>query len=381
MDNKKPKILHITRNLPPLIGGMELLNLRLVEFISKKANTYVVVGPNKSKEHLPKKVIFYGAPLKPIAFFLATALFRAIQAAKRVKPDTVLAGSGLTAPLAVITAWLFNKKSAVYLHGLDIAHQGFIYSLVWLPFIRSSDIVIANSKSTMETAIYRGVPKSRIRIINPGVDYPPILHPNEQLAFSNNFGLSGKKVLISIGRLTERKGLFEFITRSFPLIAKQHPDCVLLIIGSAPINSLSAKEQNLNLLREAAVANDVEDRVIFAGEITDRRIISAALNSALVHVFPVREIRGDPEGFGMVAIEAAAHGVPTVAFKTGGTNESVKEWQSGRLIAVGDYDGFAQAILDILENSHQSPLPSLCQNFAESFAWDNISDLIFNELA
>ena len=36
-----------------------------------------------------------------------------------------------------------------------------------------------------------------------------------------------------------------------------------------------------------------------------------------IHIFPVCHISDDPEGFGMVAIEAAAHGAPTVAFATG----------------------------------------------------------------
>src|SRR3546814_12930756 len=66
--------------------------------------------------------------------------------------------------------------------------------------------------------------------------------------------------------------------------------------------------------------------------------------AASAHIFPVREIPGDPEGFGMVAVEAAAHGVPTIAFATGGIVDAVAEGESGRLIRPGDYGAFAGVV-------------------------------------
>ncbi|GAB4352894.1 MAG: hypothetical protein Kow0073_08780 [Immundisolibacter sp.] len=69
--------------------------------------------------------------------------------------------------------------------------------------------------------------------------------------------------------------------------------------------------------------------------------------AAAVHVLPVRDFPGNPEGFGMVAIEAVAHGRPTVAYATGGVVDAVREGQCGRL-PPGDVTGFAQAVLATL---------------------------------
>src|SRR3546814_1721721 len=79
------------------------------------------------------------------------------------------------------------------------------------------------------------------------------------------------------------------------------------------------------------------------GRIGDRELEDAWAASA-VHVFPVREIPGDPEGFGMVAMEAAAHGVPTVAYAVGGVPDAVLDGTSGVLVQPGDEVGFAEAV-------------------------------------
>jgi len=96
-----------------------------------------------------------------------------------------------------------------------------------------------------------------------------------------------------------------------------------------------------------------------------------------LHVFPVRDLPGDTEGFGMVAIEAAAHGLSTVAYATGGVIDAVWEGQSGRLIPPGDAAGFAQAVLATLA----APLaPEGSRTFAQGFAWDEFGRRITESL-
>src|SRR3546814_8253013 len=69
----------------------------------------------------------------------------------------------------------------------------------------------------------------------------------------------------------------------------------------------------------------------------------------------------------MVAVEAAAHGVPTIAFATGGIVDAVAEGESGRLIRPGDYGAFAGVVIESLANHLQ--LTESCRNFSERFAW------------
>jgi phosphatidylinositol alpha-1,6-mannosyltransferase len=74
------------------------------------------------------------------------------------------------------------------------------------------------------------------------------------------------------------------------------------------------------------------------------------------------------EGFGMVAIEAAAHGVPTIAFSVGGIPDAVLEGRSGWLVPAGDYRQFAERVLECL----LAPRPAMrdeCRAFASLFTW------------
>jgi phosphatidylinositol alpha-1,6-mannosyltransferase len=84
-------------------------------------------------------------------------------------------------------------------------------------------------------------------------------------------------------------------------------------------------------------------------------------------VFPLVETHGDVEGFGMVAIEAAAQGTPTVAFDCGGVSDAVAEGTSGYLLDAGDYAGFAAAI----DKATSGELRGSARAFADQFSWQN----------
>jgi len=56
------------------------------------------------------------------------------------------------------------------------------------------------------------------------------------------------------------------------------------------------------------------------------------------------------EGYGMVYLEAQAHGLPVVACDSGGVSDVVRDGDGGRLIAADDSVGFARAVADLLGN-------------------------------
>lgn len=107
---------------------------------------------------------------------------------------------------------------------------------------------------------------------------------------------------------------------------------MLVVIGEAPKNSLGAGIQTIESIQAQAEHFGVAEHIRFLGVITDKVLLATAYEAADVHVFPVRHIPDDPEGFGMVAIEAAAHGVATVAFATGGIVDAISEGVSGYLV-------------------------------------------------
>jgi phosphatidylinositol alpha-1,6-mannosyltransferase len=113
----------------------------------------------------------------------------------------------------------------------------------------------------------------------------------------------------------------------------------------------------------------------------DDETLSAAYSAADVHVFPVREIPGDVEGFGMVAIEAAAHGLPTVAFSVGGVPDAVIENVTGSLVVPDDYRALADAILFHLDRRDDAASRRACFEAARQFSWDRFGDELERALA
>ncbi|GAB3026847.1 hypothetical protein GCM10027285_06180 [Oleiagrimonas citrea] len=363
----RPKVLLVTRNLPPLVGGMERLNWNMARQLARVADV-LIVGPRGSAALAPEGVRVHEVALMPLARFLWSATWVVWREARRWRPDWVLAGSGLTAPLAWLAARTCGARAAVYVHGLDLALRHRLYRLLWFPAIRRMDRVIANSRATRLLAEERGVPSEHIGLLHPGVEMPDSTpFESDVPVFRMTHGLAKRPVLLSVGRLTERKGLREFVRDVLPVIVAQRPSVVLIVIGDTAAQALHAKSQSVESIRELAARLGLESNLRFLGVITDRQELSAAYRAADVHVFPVREIPGDPEGFGMVAVEAAAHGLATVAYATGGVLDAVREGDSGRLVPPGDASSFASAVLALLD----SPLPrEALRCHAESFTWE-----------
>ena len=71
----------------------------------------------------------------------------------------------------------------------------------------------------------------------------------------------------------------------------------------------------------------------------------------------------------MVAIEAAAHGLPTVAFAAGGVPDAVAPGISGWLASPDDYATFADRVCQVLDAGKSTIRPEDCRGFAAEFAW------------
>lgn len=370
--------LLITRNLPPLVGGMERLVWHIADALAQQYRLHVI-GPAGCGAHLPAGVSSNEIPIKPLWRFLWRVKLAAIVQAIRRKPSVVFAGSGLTAPFAWLAARLTGAKCVVYLHGLDIEAQHPIYRLLWRPFFKRFDLVFVNSHFTQGLALGAGVTAERIRLLHPGVQLPAMDTANAQRqAFRQHHHLGSRPVLLYVGRITARKGLLPFIRDIFPAIVAERPDTQLLVIGDEPTHALHQPDSPRQKITEALLSQGNAHRVSFLGELAQNDPqLSQAYFAADVLIFPVQDSPGDNEGFGMVAIEAAAHGLPTVVFNVGGVADAVADGVSGRLIPAGDNAAFARAVLELLERPRNSA-PS--RQFAEQFAWHSFDALLHQYL-
>lgn len=365
--NQERAVLLVTRNFPPLVGGMEKLNYHLQIALAHEWQV-VMCGPEGSARYATTVVEVAETTVKPLFWFLSATFWKSMRLARKYHPEWVIAGSGLTAPIAWIAARVSGAKLAVYLHGLDIIAPSSIYQWVWIPFIRACDLVMVNSGNTAALAETNGMNASRLQILHPGTVIPE-LDLNLAQAFRVQHSLADRPLMLSVGRLTRRKGLAEFVRDSLPSVLARSPDALLLVIGEDAANALhtqtgSEQERIISMARAAGI----DSAVRFIGHCTETEL-SAAYQAAQVHVFPVLELSGDVEGFGMVALESAAHGLKTVAFAVGGVPDAVEEPASGVLVTPQEYGRFADEVLLLLTAIKDPDYLAGCRRFAAGKEW------------
>lgn len=369
------KVLLITRNLPPLVGGMERFNERVVAQLSRHFEV-AVCGPEDCEKFLPMGTKVATSPVRPLSMFLIRTAFSSLRMARRFRPDVVIAGSGLTAPLALLVARRRKVRALVFLYGLDLVVPSILYQSLWLAAIRRCDGYLPISRHTRELAIAKGASADRMEIVNPGVD-PDLGGISDGANFRASHELRNRPVLLSVGRLTRRKGLVEFVENCMPAIVSRYPDVALVVIGGEPSNALAGNRGGVTAqVRAVAKSLHIERNVCLLGSVADDSV-RAAYHASQVHVFPVLDIPGDVEGFGIVALEAAAAGVPTVAFSVGGVPDAIEHGVSGALVETGNYQALTNAILSCLEpmeSGARDVRQGACKKFARNFEWGTIGE-------
>jgi phosphatidylinositol alpha-1,6-mannosyltransferase len=371
------KLLMVTRNFPPLTGGMERLNHHVFKALQHDFEV-TLCAPRGAEAYADGRPCFTFSAA-PAWRYSLESLWSAIKAAIKTRPDMIYAGSGLAAPAVLAASRLTGARNVVFLHGLDLIADNFFYQRFFLPAIKKCDFFFVNSGHTANLASQNGIDRERIQIIHPGVELPDIAaKPVASQQFRTRFQLGSRPLLLSAGRLSPRKGVIEFITHCMPEIVAAIPDACLIIIGDAPTQGLAASSTDIKQgIHQAVTDLHLEDHVRLLGRCDDSTL-SEAYFAADAFVFPVIESPNDVEGFGMVAVEAAAHGTPTIAFACGGIPDAIADGVSGDLIDSGNYGLLIEKILDRL--TAKPSISEKCRQHAEKFAWSNFNSQIIGAI-
>lgn len=356
-----PRLLFVTRNLPPLVGGMERLLLEALRALAVQWPVDVI-GPIGCKAWLPTGCRVVAELPFAASRFLPGSLAAVLRHADPDVHALCLAGSGLMAP-ALWAARQRGLPTAVFAHGLDVIHPHPLYRALFVPQLRRAQLLISNSRHTAGLLASRGVEAARITTINPGVDPAPVARlTGPEWRLQSGFGPG--PMLLSVGRLVARKGVAEFVTDVLPLLLQQHPALRLVVAGGEPPGLEGAAER----IRSAACVAGVEHAVLLLGRVDDE-LLQALYGAADVHVFPVRATAGDVEGFGMVALEAAAHGLPTAAYAVDGVPDALGS-DGGILVPAGDATAMAAAIGSLLQDGRAAWAPKLA-DWARQNDWQS----------
>jgi phosphatidylinositol alpha-1,6-mannosyltransferase len=343
---------------------MERLMQHSVETLASSFDV-TLIGPAGCSEFAPEGVATIECPATPFGF-LTSAAIKGWRAVRQSSFDIVLGGSGLVAPVTSFLAMTAKARSVIFVHGLDLVVENLVYQRFFVPFLRRHDRVIANSQNTRRIAIEKGCQSSRVEVIHPGSTIPPESLLDQADSFRKELGLEGQKIVLYVGRMIRRKGLGEFLENSWPRIVEKLPDATLVVVGDSPDDALLKDPVGAKRLLNA-ISGCGKDKIRFLGAVEDDVLWNCYV-AADALVFPLIQVRGDVEGFGMVAIEAAACGTPTVAFPVGGVVDAVANGINGALVPEGDYEAFADAVVSICNGG--VPGYSDCRNHALQFSWD-----------
>lgn len=366
----------ITRNFPPLIGGMEKLNFNIYRALRRKYIAFLAGPVGSAKYHEQDEYVEFS--FAPLSIYIFSSAVKSISFSNRLKPDLVFCGSGTAIVAGYFAAKLCSARLVCYLHGLDIVAKSFIYQYFFIPLIRRADLIIVNSRNTNELAISAGMSAEKISILEPGVELPSSLNRQElSCAFRARYELVDKKYILIAGRITARKGIVEFIENSFRQLLLTRPDLVLVIVGEEARHAAKSSNGLTEEIISTVERLGIKGNVIMTGMVSEE-IFSGALFSAELLVFPVLDMVNDVEGFGMVAVEAAAHGLPTVAFSAGGVPDAVAHGKSGWLVEPNNYKDMSVAILNYLDRTDDTAVsPYTCKAFAEDFEWRRFEEKLY----
>jgi len=192
---------------------------------------------------------------------------------------------------------------------------------------------IANSRNTARLIDETGWHRGSAHVVYPGVDSVSFHPAADRGALRQRFAPNGELVLMSVARLQKRKG-HDLVLRALALLMKDTPALKYVVVGDG-----NERDALVRLAAELGVSGAVH----FTGEVAASSL-PAHFAACDVFVLPTRVEGYDFEGFGLVFLEAAAAGKPSIGGRNGGVPEAVAEGETGLLVSGHDVEELAGAI-------------------------------------
>ena len=212
--------------------------------------------------------------------------------------------------------------------------------------------VVAVSNSTRDDLVQRGMDPQQITVIPNGVDLDGLTPApqGERLA---------EPTLLYLGRLKKYKRV-DLILLAVAELQKRGVRCRLIVAG---------KGDHRGVLESQCRELGLTDTVEFRGYVSEADKLSL-LRRSWIHV-----LTSPKEGWGIIIIEAAACGTPSVASDSPGLRDSVLDGRTGVLVPHGDVGALTDALLRLLGDSPtREDMGGTARSFAEEFGWDVSAD-------
>lgn len=371
-----PRLLVLTNHFPPRVGGVERFVHGLVQHLPP--DRVAVVAPRWAgcRE-------FDAAQPYPVFRWGGTYLIPVPEAVDRVESLVRETGAemvlfGHAVPLGWMGPWIQERCGVPYAtltHGAEALVARLPNARRLLRHVFSHAEVVFSVSRAMQDLMRRAVPEHvPMALLPPGVDVERF-HPQVDPAPARErFGLTGRPVALSVSRLVRRKGQ-DVVLRAWPRVLRRFPEAALVLAGEGP--------QRARLERMAARLG-LEGSVTLTGGMDDG-MLPSLYAAADLFVMPSRSrVLGlELEAFGIVYLEAAASGLPTIAGNSGGVEDAVEDGETSLVVDGRRADEVGDALLRLLEDGVTAKAMGLAgrSRVERAFAWPRIVERMAEALS
>jgi glycosyltransferase involved in cell wall biosynthesis len=348
---------------PSQLGGLDRYYRELLEQLPEARG--VVVGPADDADERLAAVSDHsaGLPERLLAFARATA-----REGVGAEADMIDAHFALYALLPVRLGPLRRKPLLVHFHGpwadenVSVGDRSrFHYALrrrLELAVYSRAQLVVTLTSAFRRLLVERyRVNPWNTAVLPPGVDLARF-SPGDRSAARARFDLPRDAfVVCCTRRLVPRMGI-DVLIDAWAQQFGQDPHARLLIVGEGELQPELENQIHTDALG---------DSVLLLGRISDEDLV-ALYRAADVNVVPSIEF----EGFGLVVLEAAACGTPSIVTRAGGLPEAVAGLGQALTVPAGD----APALAERLGRARAEQIPSRDQAraWAEAHGWERVAD-------
>lgn len=368
------KTLLLTENFPPKEGGS---GRWFWELYSRLPNDKVLIVANDTPEgrefdktheldivRIELESTEWGlASTKGLGFYWET-IRKVLKLVKEHGIEEVHCGRVI--PEGVIARALKLLAGARYncfVHGEDVetAATSREHSLLVKNVCKNASMLICNSENTANIVRKLGFDSgSKCEVLHPGVDTSRFEVAAPDTSFRQQMGWSGKRVLLTVGRLQRRKGQ-DFLIKSMPALLKEFPDLFYAVVGRG-----ECYDELISLVDQ----HKLHDNVCVYPDMDDEALIKC-YQQCDIFILPNRTIDNDIEGFGMVLVEAQVCGKPVIAGDSGGTRETMNIGKTGHIIDCSSTENLLKELSPILRNREIVDGEVDIADYAKSrFNWD-----------
>ena len=218
-------------------------------------------------------------------------------------------------------------------------------------------ICASNPVEAEELVRHYGADPERIELVPPGVDHA-FFSPGDRVGARAGLGLDERPTMLFVGRIQPLKGLTVAVEA---LSLVQRSDSRLVVVGGP---SGSDGDAEFDRVKGLVADLGLTERVTFVDP-QPHHALSTLYRSADVVVVPSRS-----ESFGLVALEAAACGVPVVAAAVGGLRTLVDDGRTGFLVDGADPAAMAARVDELFADPELADrMGSAGSTRASDYSW------------